>query len=447
MLLFSTHITPRLTYIVDFVGSELLDGPAPITITTDKAAFAAATGPRINYSDQHIAGCFSIRPAAARPAPTGAASLLFESGVRAIEIECFPFRDQKAFFATEGDFPFDLFSAAFYLLTRYEEYLPHDKDEYGRYAHTNSLAWREGFLDQPLVNGWLQEFKTALSLYYPGLIFRYPVFKFIPTYDIDSAYAYLHKGWRRNAGGALKALAAGKWQQVKERIRVLRGHGQDPFDVYEWLDSLHLYCRMRPYYFILAAARRKGVDGNTPIRGEGLQELIRYHAIGSRLGVHPSWQSGDQEILLKEEIGWMERISGQKIIRSRQHYIRFTLPVTYRRLLQYGIGQDFSMGYGSINGFRASVASSFYWYDLEKEEKTGLRLFPFCFMDANAYYEQRYTAAQAMAELLQYYRQIRKVNGLMVTIWHNSILGRDPEFAGWREVYEVFLKEEVYWDM
>jgi hypothetical protein len=163
--------------------------------------------------------------------------------------------------------------------------------------------------------------------------------------------------------------------------------------------------------------------------------------------MHPSWQSGDGDNILKEEIEWMEYISGQKITRSRQHYIRFTMPLTYRRLLQYGITQDFSMGYGSINGFRASVASSFYWYDLEKEEKTILRIFPFCFMDANAYYEQHYIAAQAVTELMQYYHRIRKVNGLMVTIWHNSILGSDIRFVGWKEAYEIFLKEEVYWDM
>jgi hypothetical protein len=204
---------------------------------------------------------------------------------------------------------------------------------------------------------------------------------------------------------------------------------------------------MRPYYFFLAAARQKGVDRNIPISTQGLQELIRYHSIESRLGIHPSWQSGDQGDLLKEELEWMEYISGQKIVRSRQHYIRFTLPATYRRLLQYGIEQDFSMGYGSINGFRASVASSFYWYDLEKEEKTALRVFPFCFMDANSFYEQQHNAAGAMNELMQHYRQIRKVNGLMITIWHNSILGHDPEFAGWREVYETFLREEVFWDM
>lgn len=229
-------------------------------------------------------------------------------------------------------------------------------------------------------------------------------------------------------------------------MAVLSGREPDPYDVYEWLDSLHLYCRMKPYYFFLVAARRHGVDRNIPITTPALQELIRYHAAGARIGVHPSWQSGDQHRLLKEEIEWLEYISGTPITRSRQHYIRFSLPVTYRRLLQYGIDQDYSMGYGSINGFRASIASSFYWYDLEKEEKTILRIFPFCFMDANAFYEQRLTAAAALTALLQYYRSIRKVNGMMITIWHNSILGRDPEFSGWREAYETFLKQEVFWD-
>jgi hypothetical protein len=50
-----------------------------------------------------------------------------------------------------------------------------------------------------------------------------------------------------------------------------------------------------------------------------------------------------------------------------------------------------------------------------------------------------------MEELMHYYRHVRKVNGLMITLWHNSFLGADPEFAGWREVYEVFLKEEIFW--
>jgi hypothetical protein len=436
MLLYSSHITSRLRYIVGFISKELFD--EPILLTSDKAEYTRSPqAARLNYSETSLSeDDFFVR----------STPLLFQSGIEPQEIGCFELNYHKAFFETEGDFPFDIFAASFYLLSRYEEYLPHTKDEYGRYAHTESIAYREGFLNIPLVNIWLQEFKGALSRKYPTLIFRYSSFKFIPTYDIDIAYSYLHKGWKRNMGGLVRSVQKGEWRLAAQRIRVLRRKQTDPFDAYEWLDSLHLYCRMKACYFFLVAARQQGVDKNISPAKAALQELVHYHALGYKVGVHPSWQSGDEEALLREEIEWMECMTEQRILRSRQHYIRFTLPQTYRNLLKYGIEQDFSMGYGSINGFRASVASSFYWYDLEKETATGLQLFPFCFMDANAFYEQKYTTAQAMNELMHYYRLIRKVNGLMVTIWHNSFLGSDPLYAGWREVYETFLKEEVYWD-
>ncbi len=124
-----------------------------------------------------------------------------------------------------------------------------------------------------------------------------------------------------------------------------------------------------------------------------------------------------------------------------------SLPKTYRQLIDVGIDKDFSMGYGTANGFRASIASSFYWYDLKAEKKTTLMIFPFCFMDANSFYEGRLSPKAAFNELMDYYRKIKQVNGLMVTIWHNNFFGTDPMFAGWKEVYEVFLKDQIYWDM
>lgn len=435
LLLYSTSITPRLRYIVAFISKELFD--EPIRITSDKDQFLQSSMPRLNYSGAE----FSEDEFYLCRTP-----LLFEDHIGAQPIECFELNYHKAFFPTEGDFPFDIFAASFYLISRYEEYLPHEKDKYGRFSHTSSLAHREGFLKLPLINIWLQEFKKALQKKFPSLIFRYGSFKFIPTYDIDIAWSFLHKGWARNVGGLIRSLLQRDWSTAQRRINVWRKKEKDPFDAYEWLDSLHLYCRMKAYYFFLVAARPWGVDKNIPPSKKAFRQLVQYHASGYRVGVHPSWQSGDNERVLKEEIEWMEALTGQRMTRSRQHYIRFTLPEGYRRLLRYGILQDFSMGYGTINGFRASVASSFYWYDLEKEEETGLRLFPFCFMDANAFYEQGLTASKAMNELMHYYHLIRKVGGLMVTIWHNSFLGSDPQYAGWKEAYEIFLKEEVYWD-
>ena len=121
--------------------------------------------------------------------------------------------------------------------------------------------------------------------------------------------------------------------------------------------------------------------------------------------------------------------------------MRFSLPVTYQRLLALGITNDYSMGYGSINGFRASVATPYFWYDLKNEERTRLQIHPYCFMDANAYYEQKLSPEAALEELSQYLNILPSVNGTMITIWHNSFLGTDPEFEGWREVYEQFVAQ------
>jgi hypothetical protein len=104
------------------------------------------------------------------------------------------------------------------------------------------------------------------------------------------------------------------------------------------------------------------------------------------------------------------------------------------------------MGYGSINGFRASVASSFPWYDLEREEATPLTIYPFCFMDANSLYEEKHTPQQAYEELMTLYNYVKKVNGMLITIWHNHMLTQDKQLMQWSWMFELFMKETVYWD-
>jgi len=108
MLLFSTHITPRLQYIIEFFSKELFDDPAAIRVTGDKTFFATATGPRINYSTESFPNCFQLRPG----------GLLDETGIHPISITCLTHNDQKAFFPTDGDLPFDIFAASFYLLSK-----------------------------------------------------------------------------------------------------------------------------------------------------------------------------------------------------------------------------------------------------------------------------------------------------------------------------------------
>lgn len=426
VLLYSAAYSPRLKYIAHFIVEELLG--IEVAIIHDIPSFKNSTDIKINYSNSTIcADELHILPV----------DLLFENTITQQTITCFLSNNNKAFFKTGGaDFEFDILAASFYLLSRYEEYLPHAKDMYGRYAHQNSLAFREGFLHLPLINIWVKDFITAIQKKFPAFIMQPSIFKFIPTYDIDIAYSYKHKGFIRSLGGFLKSPSA-------ERIKVLMGLQKDPFDTYSWLDTLHENYTLKPLYFFLIAQQNGQYDKNILPNKNAFVQLIKQQAKKYTLGIHPSWQSGDDTQLLQTELHQLQSISGQAISISRQHYIRFDLPEGYQKLLAARITADYSMGYGSINGFRASVATAFYWYDLQKGEATTLRIHPFCFMEANSFYEQKLTAEEAFEELMQYYAVCKNIGGTLITIWHNNTVGSGKIYKGWGQMYQLFLENIV----
>lgn len=430
MILYATTITNRLRYIADFIGYGI--SGTSFILTENLQEYNNYSGFKLNYSHQVIEGTdLQIDPH----------TLLFENDIREQRITCLNVDHIKFFFATEGDFPFDIFAASFFLMSRYEEYLPYTKDFYGRYAHENSLAYKEDFLHIPLVNEWLLYFKKKLSGITSFQEANDANFTFLPTYDIDEAYSYRYKNLTRTFGGIAKTILKGSWNKVMERYRVLRGQLQDPFDSFEWLDALHHEFNIAPVYFFLVAEKAGKFDKNIPPHHPSMQQLIKRLAAKYPIGIHPSWQSGDDVSLLSKEKQFLSHHSNKTITFSRQHFIRMTLPATYRGLLEAGIQKDFSMGYGSINGFRASVATPFYWYDLEHELITNLLVYPFCYMEANSFYEQKFTPAQALNELRHYLNVVKNVNGTLITIWHNTFLGTAAEFEGWKETYVQFLKE------
>lgn len=430
LLLYTEQNSTRLQYTTNFIQSII--GEA-ITITSDKELFTQAEGIKISYSKEAICNkSYHIQPQ----------GLLFQKSIEPIDIEVTTCREQICFFASQNDsHGFDVLSAIFYLLTRYEEYLPHEKDSYGRYAHTNSLAYRHQFLHLPLVNFWLQDLTRRLWTAQNGQ--RSTVncqrFTFTPTYDIDIAYAHQHQSVVKNVGGFFKDLMRGDLEKVIERANVYSGTTNDPFDTYQWLDDLHKKHKLQPIYFFLLAAKRGIYDKNIPPSSNGMQQLIQQHYSKYTVGIHPSWQSSDAEHLLKDEKHSLERITQTKCRISRQHYIRLSLPETYRKLIAAGITDDYSMGYGSINGFRASVASPFYWFDLERNEATNLLIHSFCWMDANSYFEQQLSADEAALELQDYYNIVKQVGGNCTIILHNSFLTEQSQWLPWREMYERFL--------
>ena len=69
------------------------------------------------------------------------------------------------FFVTNknGLFPFDIFASSFFLLTRYEEALPHLKTDLGHFNFFDSIAHKNNFLEKPIIDIWVFKFFKILS--------------------------------------------------------------------------------------------------------------------------------------------------------------------------------------------------------------------------------------------------------------------------------------------
>src|ERR1700674_4767317 len=108
MLIYTPNISIRLKYVIDFVSGELFTDP--IAITNDKDLFHQSGDIKINYSTEKFPGIINISPH----------SLLFEQGIVPQNISVTELNGRKIFFQIPAsDFPFDIFAAIFYLLSRY----------------------------------------------------------------------------------------------------------------------------------------------------------------------------------------------------------------------------------------------------------------------------------------------------------------------------------------
>ena len=427
MIIFSKQILPRLQYMAQWLGMQLFGEPLHITDDSNilNSEFV------LNYSEETLGGTgYKIVPH----------GLLFESVVQPQTIAMTEFDGLPAFFETPGDHGFDVLAASFYLLQRYEEYLPHKKDMYGRFAHTESLAFKAGFLKRPLVDEWLQQLKQKLVEAGCTNTFATTTCPaYIPTYDIDVAFGYHGKGWLRNAGGFIKSILQPKL--FAERLRVLRNRQPDPFDVYHALAELHHRYDLKPICFFLLAAKRYGYDKNISPGSRWMKRLIEQTAAAHTTGIHPSWQSNFDAVLLDGEINRLQQITRQPVKHSRFHYIRGTLPHSYQWLIRRGILHEYSMGYGSINGYRASTCKPCLWYDLQQETGTALTIWPFSYMEANSIFEQKDSPEAALDEMQLFYHQAQAVNGSFTAIFHNHLIGHDAKGRAWWKMYQQFLAQ------
>ncbi|MFD1015625.1 polysaccharide deacetylase family protein [Winogradskyella rapida] len=430
MLLVYTHkITPRVTYTFKHICKRILG--IEVVFTSKVEDFIAHDSLKMSYAKQPLSNELFVR----------SNDLLFDSGLSDVEINVQTWGQTKGFFATSerSDLPFDIFAASFYLLSRYEEYLPHVKDDYGRFLASESLAYHHKFLNQPVVDIWAYKLKDVLQERFPNYNFPQRKYTVQPVIDVPMAYYYKNKGFLRTIGGTLNDLRRLKLKQLYERYTVLMGFKRDPYDTFKWIVRKQKSSKVK-FIVLFLIGDYSTYDKNISTTKKDFITLIKSVADYCSVGIKASYFSlSDLKVLKKEKLK-MEAITHVDLNAVRHSFSKLNLPLSYRNLVELEINQDFTMGYIDTLGFRAGTCTPFQFYDLDYEVQTPLQINPYHCLDfALLKYHSLLDKTEHLQKVI---KAVKAVNGTFTPVFHNYSFSDLERWKGFRTLFNLILESE-----
>ena len=298
LLIYIPTITSRHQYVFELIFKNLYQ--INYEITDKRDYYIQSKQNKINYSKSMVVENELF---------IESNGLLENKGISEVEISIQNQNNTPIFFTTkhQDSYLFDFFAASFYLVSRYEEYLPHLKDSYNRYKAEESIAYKYGFLEKPIINIWAKNFIINLQNKFPELDVSSSDFKYISTIDIDNAYLYKGRGFVRSLAVLSRAIINFDFKAVKLALLVMSQKRKDPFDTYSFQFTLQKKYDLEVIYFVLLADYGLN-DKNISHNNSHFKSLIKQLADFAPVGIHSSFGSNMITNKLSEEINRLEEI-------------------------------------------------------------------------------------------------------------------------------------------
>lgn len=228
--IYSPSFSSRLQYVIGEIFENQLG--LKVLTTSDKTEFNLLNIPKLSYGEFIDESIPFI----------GAYGLLEEKDIINHNPQVSNFNNVPVLFQLKGDIlsnlPYDPLSAIFYMLSRYEEYLPYKPDKFGRFSASQSLAFKNNFLNKPVVQLWINHIKEILKEYYPQLHFKKQLYSFTASFDIDVAYAYKKRDFTWLFFSITLDILKLNYKNIINRIVVLMSLKRDPYDTYNLIYSI-----------------------------------------------------------------------------------------------------------------------------------------------------------------------------------------------------------------
>lgn len=328
----------------------------------------------------------------------------------------------------------DIFATSFFMLTRWEEYVNKNRDNHNRFPACESLAYKQGFLDRPIVNEYVEDLKGILLELDSSLIFKKRKYQLFLTHDVDHIYQW--KSWKHILKVALGDIVKRKsislaFERIAEYYLIRREKIKDPFDTFDRLMDKSEAVGVKSRFYFMSGGVTEYDNRYKIDEVKSLKLIDKIKKRGHIIGIHPSYNAYNDFEQFKKEKNLLEKTIGQKIVEGREHYLRFEVPTTWQVWEDNGMEVDSTCGYADKEGFRCGTGDEFSVFNVLTREKLKLKERPLVFMDDNhCSYNKIINQNDSFNSVSVLIVKAQKYNSFFTLLFHNSIFtnGKNIDF-------------------
>ena len=332
----------------------------------------------------------------------------------------------------------DIVSAAFYLLSGWQEYFSDASDRHGRFPYAASVHQRYGCVDLPVVNYYFDVLRVAVE-HVTGQALRPrrwaggAPFAACISHDIDT----LRSAWKAPAKAALQRGQLLKFGQLAWR-HLTR---PDAWDNLEAVAATVAQHGGRSTFFILPEHRRG--PGGTPNADYRLtpvlrQRLKRLEERGFEIGLHGGIGTATDAAQLANERARLPAATPG----LRFHYLRWEprrTPALLEAAVATGLRYDSTLGFAEHFGFRNSYCHPFYPFNFATGKAHSFLEIPLNVMDTTLHHPNylQLSAAEILPALQPMLAEIERFGGVASILWHNDHFDPANTVTGPRQFAEI----------
>ena len=344
----------------------------------------------------------------------------------------------------------DIFGSVFFMLSRYEEAVVKEKDAHGRFPVKESVAYKSGFFSRPLVDEYVEILWACLKALWPRVERKRRSYRLLLTHDVDHPFVAYGKSWAkilRNIGGDVVRRKDLALPFNRIRCRMKNDPDIDPANTFDFLmDVSESYGLRSEFYFLVE--HKMPLDGSSySLKSMPITKLlVNIHNRGHRIGFHGSYSSFNMPEQIKMEFEKLvSAVStlgiNQESWGGRQHYLRFTNPITWQGWEDAGLDYDSTLGFADTIGFRCGTCHEFHVFNIETKKKLHLRERPLVCMDVSlGNIDDPRTYSPDLIERVVNVADLCKLfDGTFVLLWHNDHLITTAQRRLYRDIVESVM--------